>query len=594
MAEQCIGNLDQEIHNEEYHSPFEKPRFTSQNLFFTGNRKIESLNGTWYFALDQYDTGLRSGWFNVECRNTAEKNPYDYSLDQGDCIEIPSCWNMVKPEYFYYEGSAWYARSFPYKPKSPGERVMLHIGAANYECKVFLNGIFLGSHLGGSTPFAVELSQWLQEENWLQLVVNNERTLDRVPMRNTDWFNYGGIYRDVSLFRLPNEYLKDFRIFLLPDNTYSQIVVETAVSDSKANDFVIVTISDLGVEENINLKDGTGSLQFPCTPELWSPETPKLYEVKVRYKQDQVTDYVGFRQIAVKNEAIELNGEPIFLRGISVHEDDWKKGKCSSEENIKCRFAHAKELGCNFVRLAHYPHSELAPKIADRMGLLLWEEIPVYWAIDFSNPATFADAENQLLELISRDMNRSSVIIWSVGNENADTEERLHFMSSLVSMARQKDPTRLISAACLINHENRRIEDRLEKHLDVIGINEYYGWYIPDFNEWEELLSNSNPKKPVVVSETGAGAKSGHHGPEDELFTEENQADVYRKQIRSIDESSLIHGMTPWVLYDFRTPKRQNKFQLGFNRKGLIDSDKSTKKMAFYVLQTYYRKRLKR
>ncbi len=592
MTNQVVGNLINDFHNEEYNSPFEAPRLTCKNSFFSENRPKESLNGRWYFVLDQYDTGLRSDWFYAKHRNATETTPYDYSVDQGTTIEVPSCWNMAKPEYHYYEGSAWYARNFPFKPYAHGERVMLRVGAANYECKVFLNGKFLGSHLGGSTPFSVELTPWLQEDNWLQLWVNNDRTLERVPMRNTDWFNYGGVYRDVALFRLPPDFLTELHLYLVPDGQFDKIMVETAVSNIQANDTVSVNIPELGLEKIIKLKNGRGSIQIACTPELWNPISPKLYQVVARYKQDHIMDYVGFRQITVHNGALVLNGKPIFLRGISVHEDDLLKGKCSSEEDVRLRFAHAKELGCNFVRLAHYPHSELAPKIADQLGLLLWEEIPVYWAINFSNSDTYADAKNQLLELIYRDRNRSSVIIWSVGNENADTDDRLQFMSSLAQIARHNDPSRLVSAACLVNHNARRIEDRLEEHLDVIGINEYYGWYSPHFEEWEEILSNSRPGKPVIVSETGAGAQCGHHGPVNELFTEEHQASVYRKQIRSIEKSTIIHGMTPWILYDFRTPKRQNKFQTGFNRKGLIDADKCTKKSAFYVLQEYYKSKI--
>jgi beta-glucuronidase len=278
---------------------------------------------------------------------------------------------------------------------------------------------------------------------------------------------------------------------------------------------------------------------------------------------------------------------------MSVHEDDHWVGKVSGREDISRRFQHAKNLGCNFLRLAHYPHHEMAATIADEVGLLLWEEIPVYWAIDFDNPATYKDAENQLLELMKRDFNRASVIIWSVGNENADTDPRLKFMSNLAKTAKAIDPSRLVSAACLVNHEKIKIEDRLTTALDVIGLNEYYGWYNPNYEELIQLGQNSNPDKPVIITETGAGALAGHHGPKTDMFTEEHMENVYKKQIEVIRNLNYVQGMSPWILYDFRTPRRCNRFQRGYNRKGLIAEDKQTKKLAFYVLQKFYQEKVK-
>lgn len=227
-------------------------------------------------------------------------------------------------------------------------------------------------------------------------------------------------------------------------------------------------------------------------------------------------------------------------------------------------------------------------EIADEEGLPLWAEIPVYWAIDFANSDTYADAENQLLELIDRDRNRASVIVWSVGNENADTDARYSFMSRLAEAARRADPTRLISAACLINRRTFAIEDRLAAHLDVIGVNEYFGWYEPDFAGLERLLANSRPDRPVVISEVGADALAGHHGDKRELFTEECQAEFYRRQLEIVARAPYLRGFCPWLLYDFRSERRQTRFQRGFNCKGLIAEDKATKKLAFAVIAAHY------
>ena len=324
-------------------------------------------------------------------------------------------------------------------------------------------------------------------------------------------------------------------------------------------------------------------------PELWSPEKPRLYDVTVSLGKHTVVDRVGFREIRREGNRILLNGEAVFLRGVSMHEDSPSNGRTLTEAEIRESFALVKELGGNFARLAHYPHNGLASRIADEIGLMLWKEIPVYWAINFQSERTLASASSQLTELITRDANRASVIIWSVGNENPDTDARLEFMRTLAETARELDPTRLISAACLVDHVANRIADRLAEHLDVIGLNEYIGWYEPEFAKLPDLLNNSEPDKPVILTEFGGGALAGHHGSRDEMFTEENQAWIYRRQTDTIATIPYIKGMSPWILYDFRSPKRANRFQRGYNRKGLLSQDKRHRKAAFFVLQEFYR-----
>jgi beta-glucuronidase len=350
-----------------------------------------------------------------------------------------------------------------------------------------------------------------------------------------------------------------------------------------------LSIPGLGLELKIPLDSfGNGKIEFAANPQLWSPDTPVLYDAEVVYGGDKIGDRVGFRQIERRGTDIVLNGEPLFLRGISVHEDDAALGKVTNEADLRARFDHARELGCNYLRLAHYPHHELAAQLADELGFLLWEEIPVYWAIDFENPATYRDAENQLSELIKRDRNRASVVIWSVGNENPDTDARLDFMKNLAETAKRLDPTRLTSAACLVNHARNRIEDRLAQHIDVIGLNEYYGWYEEDFEDLAAIGENSDPDRPVVISETGADGVIGGKGPKTGLFSEDYMAEVYTKQIATLRRLAYVKGMSPWILYDFRVERRQNIFQNGYNHKGLIAADKKTKKKAFHILAEYY------
>lgn len=588
LAENALAAL----HDEDYDRPFNPQNLNHETMIFMGDRKGQSLDGDWNFCVDILDTGLRQKWFSMLPADPAERDePWDYDPYMGETTPVPSCWQVQKEKWYFFEGSAWYTRPVDFSA-ALGKRYFLRIGAAQYDCKIFLNGAFVGNHYGGSTPFFAELTGKLKDgRNWLMLCVNNVRTTDRVPMRNTDWFNYGGVYREVSLIETPESVIRDFFIYLCPEGRNRQIRMSVHAEGAET---ATVEIPELGISEKVTINEGQGEAVINAGPVLWSPENPKLYDVIVKAGEDEVCDRVGFRTIVRKGRELYLNGRPLWLRGISVHEDDDKLGKVITEDDLKRRYEHAKEMGCNYVRLAHYPHHERAVQLADEMGLLLWTEIPVYWAIDFENPATQNDARNQLLEMVKRDRNRASVIIWSVGNENADTDARLDFMRGLAETARSEDPTRLIAAACLVNHQKLKIEDRLAAYLDIIGINEYYGWYDEDFSELPKILANSQPDRPVVVSETGADADITEQGPKTGLFSEAYQAEVYRKQIETLKDLDFVKGMSPWILYDFRTERRQGIFQRGFNRKGLIAADKVTKKEAFDILASFYHARAAR
>ncbi len=571
------------LHDEDYDRPFNLQNLNADTMLFTGGRQGISLNGDWNFCVDLLDTGLRQKWYAMAPMPPGERGePWDYDPYDGETIPVPSCWQMQKERWYFFEGSAWYTRKLTHD-LTPGNRLFLRVGAAQYDCKVFLNGQFLGNHYGGSTPFCVELTEALTgDDAWLMLCVNNRRTRDRVPMQNTDWFNYGGLYREVELFETPATLVRDLSVSLDDGGIRVRIAVDGPAETAHFR------VPELGVDAVIPVCDGLAEDVLPATPDLWSPETPRLYDVTASVGRDEVRDRVGFRRIERRGTQILLNSAPLFLRGISVHEDDEALGKVTSEADLRRRFDHARELGCNFLRLAHYPHHEMAAKLADEMGFMIWAEIPVYWAIDFDNPATRRDAENQLRELIRRDRNRASVIIWSVGNENPDTDARLDFMTGLADLARAEDPTRLTAAACLINHETLRIEDRLSDHIDVIGINEYYGWYEENFEDLVQIGANSRPDRPVVISETGADGDHTDHGPKTGLFSLAYQAEVYEKQIEVLRRLDYIRGISPWILYDFRVERRQGVFQRGFNRKGLIAADKQTKKPAFQILADFY------
>ncbi|MGV8981447.1 glycoside hydrolase family 2 TIM barrel-domain containing protein [Clostridium sp.] len=382
--------------------------------------------------------------------------------------------------------------------------------------------------------------------------------------------------------------MKDFKINLAKESNFKKIEVSVELNCEVDCD-ASLSIPELNINAIINIRGGKGYEVIECAPQLWNPDSPKLYDIKISCLNDSISESVGFREITTKGMDIFLNNEKIFLKGISCHEESLINGKTVQEEEILENLKIAKDMNCNYMRLAHYPHSEKVAKIADKIGIMLWEEIPVYWAIDFKNPATLKDANNQLIELIHRDRNRASVIIWSVGNENPDSDDRFNFMSSLSMTAKHEDPTRLVSAACLVDNVNNIINDRLMDSLDIVGVNEYYGWYDPNFEKLPECLKNSMLTKPVVITEFGGGALSNNRGTCDDLFTEDMQEAIYKKQIQTLSKIDYIKGMSPWILYDFRCPRRHNKYQNGYNLKGLLSKDKKHKKLAYYVMQEFYK-----
>ncbi|MGH9585995.1 MAG: glycoside hydrolase family 2 protein [Acidobacteriaceae bacterium] len=561
------------------------------------HRPTISLNGNWHFIVDPY----RGGWgsrtdvpgihgYAADLHYTPGGPLLEYDFAKSPMLQVPGDWNSQRKDLFYYEGLLWYQRDFTYHPKA-NKRVFLHIGAANYEAHVFVNDVHVCDHEGGFTPFDCEVTTAVKDgSNDVVIAVDNRRLADRVPTIKTDWWNYGGLTRDVSLVELPEAFIDDEALHLNSDGT---IEGYAHLEGAPAGTSVSLRIPDL--HERLSVKTGQdGRAEFSFHPqglERWSPTHPRLYHVIFAAGGDELADDVGFRTVAVRGDEILLNGEPIFLRGVSIQgEAPIRGGRAWSEADAETLLGWAKELHCNYVRLVHFPHDERQTRLADKMGILVWSEIPVYWDIDWTNPRTLAVAKQQLHEMIRRDRNRASVILWSMSNETPDKPERTVFIKQLVDEARADDPTRLITSAFAGSFHNKTavLNDPLMSGLDVIGYNEYIGWYFdtpdsaPDY-KWEDPLH-----KPVIMSEFGGGAKAGMHGAATERFTEEYQADLYKYQFEMFSKIPFLRGLSPWVLMDFRSPTRQLPgIQDLYNRKGLV-SNTGEKKKAFFLLRDYY------
>jgi beta-glucuronidase len=557
-------------------------------------RTTISLNGAWQAIVDPFDNGASSGFYRDETPKT-KGDRVEYSFAASSPLNVPGDWNTQRDPLLFYEGTVWYRRVFPYH-KRADIRTFVHFGAVNYRARVYLNAQKLGEHEGGFTPIDLEATGLLREgENSLIVEVNNARHPDGIPASKYDWWNYGGITRDVSLIEVPAVFVQDYFVQLAKGSN-DELAGWIQLSGAQSVQKITLEIPDAGVRQTLSTDaNGRAAFRFSAKLDLWSPTHPKLYDVVLSSGADTVRDQIGFRRIEVQGNKILLNGKPIFLRGISMHEEaPFRGGRAFSAEDAQTSLGWAKELGCNFVRFAHYPHNENEVRLAGRIGLMVWSEIPVYWDIDWSNPATLANAEAQLRDMIARDHNRAAVILWSVSNETPVKPERLTFLKQLVMDAREFDSTRLITSA--MNHvdetgiDERTLADPLGEVLDVLGLNEYLGWYGGRPEDADKLQWKMKWDKPLIVSEFGGGAQFGRHGDADERWTEEYQASLFEHQLGMVQRMPNLAGLTPWVLMDFRSPTRMLPgVQDYHNRKGVI-SDRGQRKQAFYILQKFYKK----
>lgn len=572
-------------------------------------RQTTSLNGQWHVIVDPYDTGFYdyrgkpydasekiSGGFALDQHAKSKTDLVEYNFDTSPTLTVPGDWNSQDPKLLYYEGSVWYRTKFDVKKSAASDRLFVYFGAANYQADVYLNGHKLGRHIGGFTPFAFEITRLARDkDNSLVVRVNNTRHADAVPTDNTDWWNYGGLTRDVLLVETPATFIANFRVRLKPGTTNT---IEAGVQLDGADKAQPVKISlpTLGLAGGTNTDAaGFAHLEFPAAKvPLWSPENPVLNDVNLTAGDDHLSDRVGFRTITTRGRQILLNGRPVFLRGVAIHEENpLRGGRAWSAADAQLLLGWAKQLNCNFVRLAHYPHNEHMARLADEMGILVWEEIPVYWTIQWTNAETLANAKQQLADLIARDQNRASVIVWSVANETPVGPARTKFLKSLVDEARALDGTRLVSAAMEFhsdpkNPDHKIVDDPFGEYTDLCSFNEYIGWYdgLPD--KIDHVTWSIKYNKPVVISEFGASAKQSFHADALTRFSEEYQADVYRRTLPMLEKIPGFSGCTPWILCDFRSPRRLLPgIQDGWNIKGLIGHN-GQKKLAFDVLKNFY------
>lgn len=583
-------------------------------LLLTGSSQRDSLDlsGPWTYSKDLYRSGLNdiNGWVaksrmqRYRDINVAEEEArggttfFEFDMDRGPVMTLPGAWNAAQAELRYYDGLIWFQRKFHARALQGG-RAFLRFEAVNYRAHVYLNGKPVGQHEGGFTPFVLEVTQLLRSgENRLTVGVDSQHDGQSIPTQITDWDLYGGITRPVRLIYTPATFIDDATLQLQRDGSIAGSVQLNGAH--AADQQVHIRIGDLASLSVTTDAHGRATIALPAPPRLqrWSPEQPTLYDVRFSSRDDTLHERIGFRTIEVAGSRILLNGQPIFLRGVSMHEEEFGPNPARNMTPAAARALLGEikyQLHGNYVRLSHYPHSETTLRLADEMGLLVWSEIPVYWTVDWDNPLVLRKALAMQAETVYRDRNRAAVILWSVGNETPVSAARTRFHTAMASHMRALDPTRLISAALLVERQHSgqgdvtRINDPLLAQLDVLAVNTYAGWYGDDrLADLPAMQWQLPPDRPLILSEFGADALAGYHDGAMKKFSEEYQAEYYRNTLAMASKIPTLAGMSPWVLKDFRSPRREHPLlQNGWNRKGLL-SETGVRKQAFDVLADYY------
>jgi len=575
------------------------------------NRKKISLNGKWNYIIDVQEEGYYG--YRMEERkrgffcNDKPKNPWDlveYDFAKSPEMEIPSDWNTKDNKLFLYEGTIWFKKSFNYTI-NPQKKLILYFGAVNYESIIYINGILIGKHIGGFTPFNFDITSKLKNgENFIILKIDNKRKKENIPSLMFDWWNYGGITRDIYLIETDNIYIQNYH-FLLNKQNKNQIDIKIELNKNNTNtsaQIIKLSIPELNIRKSLrinNNKEITKKIEVNDLI-LWTPDNPKLYKIIIKFNDEEIIDHIGFRTIEVSDKKILLNGNPIFLRGISIQDEKPNTdGEINTLKDVKILLSWVKELGCNFIRLVHYPHNEYMIREAEKEGILVWSELPIYWDLAWEDKDTYNNAQRQLNDMILRDINRANVIIWSIGNETPSSKSRDFFLFNLITFAKTLDNSRLITMAFKAIYSNNNIyknnlNDAMVKYLDIISFNQLLEQK-SDINSFDKMKFDISNNKPIIISGLGVEAKFGYHGTLSQIWTEEFQDNYYNNYFEFLEAIEGLVGVSPYMLKDFRSPKGVlNSIHNFYNRKGLV-SDKGEKKKAFYTLRNWYltKKKLK-
>ncbi len=572
-------------------------------------RNMLNLSDIWDFQIDPGEVGEAEGWFN--------------GLANARPMAVPASWNDIYDDIRDYLGVAWYLTKTFVPAGWQGDRVMLRVGSANYAAKVWVNGSLAGGHEGGHLPFEFDVTALLRWDapNTIAVQVENHLMPNRVPAGNTrgglgafmrmfpaatfDFFPYAGLHRAVHLYSVPTSHIQDVTVTTEIDGADGLVSVAVEASGESSG-----SIHLAGQTASLIFDNGAAQAQIRVADaKLWGPGHPHLYPLEVTLGDDaapldRYSLEVGIRTIAVEGGTILLNGQPIFLKGFGRHEDFAISGRGDNTPVTVKDYALMKWVGANSYRTAHYPYSEEQMRMADREGILVIDEIPNV-SLQFGGGAE-AIAERlrmckqQMAELIARDKNHPSVVMWSIANEPmpADVMQRMSgakvppvdpsttaFFQELYDLCRAQDPTRLVTLVGIGGGPVEWLES-----ADVACINRYYGWYSQtgQLDEGRAALKNeldalyAHLGKPIIITEFGADTLAGNHSHPPDMWSEEYQVEFLRGYLDAAAERPFMAGLHIWNLADFKTAQGVMR-AASMNHKGVFTRDRQPKMAAHFL-----------
>jgi beta-glucuronidase len=532
-------------------------------------------------------------------------------------VAVPASWNEQFEDGRDYLGVAWYQTMFtvPWGWQTENHDIRLRFESVNYLAEVWLNGVRLGAHEGGHLPFEFDITLHVQPgQNRLVVRVDGELAANRVPPGNLsqalqdisqssfsdfnypeasfDFFPFCGIQRPVTLYVIPFKGISDITVVTDIHGHNGRVYVQ--INRSGQDDITArVTLRDTAVSTEIviNGESGEAILNVPDA-HFWSPNSPYLYELEIQLlRQDAVFDSytlpVGIRTVQVRGDQLLLNGEPIYLRGFGRHEDFPVIGRGYAPAVIVKDYALMKWIGANSFRTSHYPYSETMMQLADRLGFLVIDETPAVGLFfeDVGLDRRLELCQQFTAELIARDKNHPSVIMWSLANEPHTLhfpQQAKDFFGSLFNFARSLDSSRPLTMTSYIG-----VQEVAYQFADVLCLNRYAGWYsqagqlevaIPMLsNELDAIHQKFS--KPIIITEFGADALPGHHALPPEMFSEEYQSEMVEQYIQVFRTKPFVIGEHIWNLCDFKTAQGVRRTN-AMNYKGVFTRDRRPKLVA--------------
>lgn len=578
-------------------------------------RQIIDLNGVWKFKLEYDET------------------PIDVSkpLDTDLVMAVPGSYNDqgVNAEIRNHVGNVWYERMIVIPDILQDNRIVLRFGSATHKATVYLDGQAVVSHQGGFLPFEVELDERFSTgQHRLSVCVNNildettlpvgkyEETIDehgkkiKTNTPNFDFFNYAGLHRPVKLYTTPKTYIED--IVLVPEVLKDKAQVNYEVATNQEDVDIRIRLLDeaYNVVAESNGQDGTITIE---NPHLWQPLNAYLYQFEVSLYEDNklidtYTERLGIRSVEVKDGKFLINNRPFYFKGFGKHEDTYYHGRGINEVGNVLDLNLLKWIGANSFRTSHYPYSEEMMRLADEQGIVVIDEttgVGVHLNFDtllsgvehrktFKEIGTKDAHESVIKELIARDKNHACVVMWSIANEPASTEEGAKaYFEPLINLAKSCDPQqRPVTIVTLLTAQPNVCQ--VQDLVDVLCLNRYYGWYTEtgDLAAAKKALkqeldgwSEKQPNKPIMFTEYGADTLAGLHSVNDELFTEEYQVRYYEANHEVVDQYPQFIGEQTWNFADFETSRGIIRVQ--GNKKGIFTRERRPKAVAHYLRQRW-------